>query len=191
MTGARCSSLPTVDTTPDLERDALLSALDDQRTHVLRTLEGLLETDLRRSLLPSGWTPLGLLRHLTIDVERFWFRVVIAGERIALPSDDEVWRISDDTKADDVLEAYRVEARRSDDVIRARSLDAPSARWPLTAIPGTPDRDLHATVLHVIAETATHAGHLDIVRELLDGHQHLVMTDLTDPAGQPLQKEPS
>ncbi|WP_432485496.1 DinB family protein [Kineococcus esterisolvens] len=179
--------------TPEPEHDALLSCLDDQRTHLLLALDGLSEADLRRSVLPSGWTPLGLVNHLTIDVERFWFRVVVAGERLALPTDDAVWRVPQDRTAEDVVQCYRAEARRSDEVIRTRLLDAPSARWPLTAFPGTPDRDLRATVLHVIAETAAHAGHLDVVRELLDGHQHLVMTDFsdTDLGGRSPQEEPS
>ncbi|MGY1838215.1 MULTISPECIES: DinB family protein [unclassified Modestobacter] len=163
------------------EREALLSSLNHQRAHVLDVLEGLTEKELRRSVVPSGWTPLGLLSHLTIDVERFWFRVVVAGERLTFPSDDQVWRIPEDRRASDVVEAYRAEARRSDRLIRARALDAPSARWPLTAFPGTPDLDLRTTVLHVITETAGHAGHLDVVRELIDGHQHLVMTEFSDP----------
>ena len=161
------------------EHDALLSSLRDQRSHVLHALDGLSDSELRRSVLPSRWTPLGMLSHLTIDVERFWFRVVVAGQRVTFPTDDEVWRISEGRQAEDVMEAYRAEARHSDDVIRARALDEPSARWPLSAFPGTPDRALRATVLHVIAETAAHAGHLDVVRELIDGHQHLVMTEFT------------
>jgi len=61
------------------ESRALLSSLSDQRDHVLGILEGLSEEALRRPVLPSGWTCLGLVRHLTIDVERFWFRSIVAG----------------------------------------------------------------------------------------------------------------
>ncbi len=60
------------------ELDALKGALDHQRAHVLGILEGLSEDDLRRPVLPSGWSCLALLRHLTLDVERFWFPGVIA-----------------------------------------------------------------------------------------------------------------
>ncbi len=59
---------------PGVEQKALLSCLDRQRDHVLGTLDGLPGEALRRPVLPSGWTCLGLVRHLAIDVERFWFR---------------------------------------------------------------------------------------------------------------------
>ncbi|MFC6075219.1 DinB family protein [Microbispora bryophytorum] len=55
--------------------------MDRQREHVLGVLEGLSEEDLRRPVLPSGWSCLALLRHLTLDVERFRFPGVIAGEQ--------------------------------------------------------------------------------------------------------------
>jgi len=59
----------------------LVSSLNAQRDHVLGILEGLSEEALRRPVLPSGWTCLGLVRHLAIDVERFWFASIIAGKR--------------------------------------------------------------------------------------------------------------
>ena len=62
------------------ELDALKGALDRQREHVVGILEGLSAQDLRRPVLPSGWSCLALLRHLTLDVEHFWFPGVIAGE---------------------------------------------------------------------------------------------------------------
>src|ERR1700733_13570180 len=66
--------------TDDDERKALLSALNAQRQHVLGILEGLPEEPLRRPVLPSGWTCVGLVHHLALDVERFWFRTVVAGQ---------------------------------------------------------------------------------------------------------------
>src|SRR5689334_1294698 len=62
------------------ELGALKGALDRQREHVVGILEGLSEEQLRRPVLPSGWSCLALLRHLTLDVERFWFLGVLAGE---------------------------------------------------------------------------------------------------------------
>ncbi len=62
------------------ERAALLDWLNDQRSHVLGVMKGLPEEALRRPVLPSGWTCLGMLRHLAVDDERFWFRGVAAGE---------------------------------------------------------------------------------------------------------------
>ena len=64
----------------DDETQALLTSLNAQREHVLGALDGLSEDVLRRALLPSGWTPLGMVQHLALDVERFWFRCAVAGE---------------------------------------------------------------------------------------------------------------
>lgn len=167
------------------ERETLLATLQDQRNHVLETLEGLSEHDLHRAVLPSGWTPLGLVRHLTVDVERFWFRRVIAGEDVEFPSDHEVWHAGAQAPSGDVVGAYRAEARLSDAVVRARELGSRPVTWPLPDLPGVPDRDVRGTLLHVITETAAHAGHLDVVRELLDGRLHLVLTDFSQPADAP------
>ncbi|HEU5416746.1 MAG TPA: DUF664 domain-containing protein, partial [Streptosporangiaceae bacterium] len=58
------------------ETGLLLDYLNGQRRHVLGILDDLSEDDLRRPVLPSGWTSLGMVRHLALDVERFWFRAV-------------------------------------------------------------------------------------------------------------------
>jgi len=62
----------------------LLRYVGAQREHVLGILEGLDEAALRKPLLPSGWSCLGLVQHLALDVERFWFQAVIAGEQAAI-----------------------------------------------------------------------------------------------------------
>ncbi len=80
---------------PDREREALLEWLEDQRGHVLGVLKGLSEDNLRRPVLPSGWSCLALVRHLAVDDERFWFRGVAAGEAVDL-NDDTGWRPSPD-----------------------------------------------------------------------------------------------
>src|ERR1700759_1486634 len=67
----------------DPETSALLAILDRQREHVLGILDGLPGDELRRPVLPSGWNCLGLVQHLTLDVERFWFRDVVAGLDVA------------------------------------------------------------------------------------------------------------
>jgi uncharacterized damage-inducible protein DinB len=158
------------------ERDALLTVLRDQREHVLRAVAGLPDDALRRPVLPSGWTCLGLVQHLALDVERFWFRAVVAGEAVELCADDEAWRVDAATPASAVLEAYRQEARVADEIILSGDLAAEPAWWPVDLFGDLPVRDLRSTLLAVIVETACHAGHLDAVRELLDGHQHLVLT---------------
>ena len=158
------------------ESAALLDALRSQRAHVLGILDGLSDTDLRRPVLPSGWSCLGLVNHLTLDVERFWFRAVIAGETVELPSGDEGWRVGADTPARVVLDAYRDEALLADAVIAATPLDAAPRWWPEDLFGAMPREDLRRTVLHVLTETACHAGHLDAAAELIDGRRWLVMT---------------
>ena len=158
------------------EKSLLLATLNGERNHVLGSLRGLSDADLRRPVLPSGWSCLGLVHHLAVDVERFWFRAVLAGERVELHSGDGGWRAADDLPAEAVLELYREEARRSDAVAEARTLDAGPFWWPVELFPGLPVRDLRQVLLSVITETATHAGHLDAARELIDGRTWLVLT---------------
>ena len=158
------------------ETSLLLGYLNGQRKHVLGILDGLSEEDLRRPVLPSGWTALGMVRHLALDVERFWFRAVVAGEQVDLASGDEAWQVAPEEPAEAVLAQYRDEVALADAIIAARSLDALPAWWPSEIFPDMPEQQLRQTILHVIAETATHAGHLDAVRELIDGRTWLVLT---------------
>ena len=165
-----------MDESSDDERAALLAQLTAQRRHVVGILDGLDEETLRRPMLPSGWSCLGLLRHLALDVERFWFRAVVAGEQVPLEEGDGGWRVSPDEPVAAVFELYQDEIERADVIVRARSLDAVAAWWPDQIFPGLPREPLRETVLHVMTETATHAGHLDVVRELVDGRQWMVLT---------------
>jgi hypothetical protein len=158
------------------ERSALLGWLGYQREHVLGILEGLSEDDLRRPVLPSGWTCLGLVNHLALDVERFWFRAVAAGEQVVLPDGDAAWRVSPELPAEAVFDLYREEMALADAVITSTALDAPPVWWPSDIFPDLPPRDLRNNILAVITETASHAGHLDAVRELIDGRTWLVLT---------------
>ena len=155
---------------------ALLRSLTAQRRHVLGILEGLPEEALRRRVLPSGWTCLGLVRHLALDVERFWFRAVLAGEPVDLEEGDGAWQVPAEMAAEDVFELYRRETEAADAVLATTPLDAGPRWWPEDLFEGMPPMDLQRTILHVIAETACHAGHLDAARELIDGRQHFVLT---------------
>jgi hypothetical protein len=169
-------SAMTLSATDD-EKSSLRSALTDQRDHVLGILEGLSEEQLRRPVLPSQWTCLGLVNHLAVDVERFWFRDVVAGHEI--PIEDVVadaWQVRDDLTGDAVFALYRREIALANAVIDATALDATPANWPVERWPNWRFRDLQETMLHVITETAVHAGHLDAVRELIDGRRWLVLT---------------
>lgn len=69
----------------DNELEALRGYLDTRREHVLGIIDGLADADLRRPVLPSGWSCPGLVCHLMLDVERFWFAGVVAGEPDAAP----------------------------------------------------------------------------------------------------------
>lgn len=155
------------------EMEALLGQLEAQRRHVLGILEGLSEEQLRRPVLPSGWHCLGLVKHLALDDERYWFRSVVAGEP---PEPDADWQVGPQQSAEDIFDLYRDEIRRSDAVIAATAPDTPPRRPdPVLGLP-----DLRSIVLHVIAETAVHAGHLDAVRELIDGRQWVVLNTASD-----------
>jgi Protein of unknown function (DUF664) len=159
----------------DDEKDALRASLNSQREHVLGTLEGLSEDDLRKPALPSGWTPLGMVQHLTLEVERFWFRAAVAGEPMTLTSDDQAWQVPADVPSAAILGLYRDEIARADAIMEATPIDAMPKWWP-DFFEDFPPRPLRKTILHVITETATHAGHLDAARELIDGSQWVVLT---------------
>jgi len=156
---------------------ALLSSLTNQRNHVLGILDGLSEEQLRQPVLPSGWSCLGMVQHLTISDERFWFRGIVAGDAAHVSTSDEaakaVWQVAPAVPASDVLDAYRREIDLTDAVIRATPLDQPPAVWPVEIWPNWRLPDFRAVMLHVITETACHAGHLDAARELIDGRQWL------------------
>ena len=161
------------------ETDVLLAALNAQRRHVLGITEGLSDEDMRRPALPTGWTAAGMVRHLALDVERFWFRGIVAGEPIELDRpDDAVWTVGADESVGAVLDLYRREIELANAIIAATDPSAPPAWWPEDHFPpGFVMRDLRQIVLHVITETACHAGHLDAARELIDGRTWLILTD--------------
>ncbi|MDQ6716619.1 MAG: DinB family protein [Actinomycetota bacterium] len=172
----------TPDDRAELPREArvLLTALANQREHVLGAVDGLSGDALRRPVLPSSWSCLGLVQHLALDVERFWFRGVVAGEdlviRAVTEGTDDAWQVATETPAEQVLEAYRREARLADAVIASTPLDAQPGWWPDFFGDYRLD-DLRAVLVHVLTETACHAGHLDAARELVDGKQWLVLTE--------------
>lgn len=159
---------------------ALLASLEAQRRHVLGILEGLDEEALHRPVLPSGWNCLGLVRHLALDVEQFWFRGALGADpeviAWALAEHEEPWEVGPDVTSADVFALYRAQAALADAVIEGCAPDAAPAWWP-TEIFGPPHlHSVREVVLHVVTETACHAGHLDAARELIDGRQRLVLT---------------
>jgi hypothetical protein len=156
------------------EFDSLTRALENQRGHILATVDGLNETELTRPFSPSGWTPAGLVQHLALDVERYWFRVVFAGQDVEGDGEPtRAWHVAAGGGLA-AVERYREECALANEVIAAHSANDEPIAWP--------DRwgswrlaNLSEMTLHVIVETACHAGHMDLAREFLDGTQHRVI----------------
>ena len=168
---------------PAVEREALAFFLAAQRASVLAIVDGLAEDQLSRTVVPSGWTPAGMIEHLG-DAERVWFQYVVAGES----NDDQDDQPDDVDRADgtasngfrprrnvaEALSYYRVQTVRSDEILAATPLDArPAARPPVDIGIADDVMTVRDVVLHVIEETARHAGHLDVARELIDGRTGL------------------
>src|SRR3954470_8301755 len=106
---------PATGETPD-ERELLLSCLTGQRAHVLAQLEGLSDEQLRRPVLPSSWSCLGLVRHLTLSDERHWFQVVIAGKPLDFwpEGHNGDWLVPPDEPIAEVIDGYRAAIARAD-----------------------------------------------------------------------------
>jgi Protein of unknown function (DUF664) len=144
-------------------------------------VDGLDEEAFRRPVLPSGWSCLGLINHLSLDVERFWFQAVVAGSPglidELLDSSENAWNVSTDLSGHDVLERYQHNIEQADFIIGSTSVEAAPAWWPEDQFGTFRIDTVRGIILHVLSETAAHAGHLDAARELIDGKQHLVLTD--------------
>lgn len=147
------------------EKTMLTAFLDYQRATMVRKAEGLTDAQARWSPVGSGTSLFGLLAHL-VAVERWWFVKVVAGEDVALPwsreDPDADWRGAEYATLADVVAAYEQACARSNEIARATDLDA-------TGHPPRPLVTLRWVLVHMVEETARHAGHADIVREQLDG----------------------
>jgi hypothetical protein len=161
-------------TEEDDEKVALIAFLEYQRASVLSIVEGLSEDAWHTSVVPSGWTPAGFVEHLG-GAEYHWFQDVVEGNKYVPPPDEEFTPYDphaafvSDLPSAEILRNYREECQRSDAVLARTSMSAkprglhggeevPTVRW---------------VVLHMIEETASHSGHLEIARELLDGQTRL------------------
>lgn len=146
-------------TTGPSEKDVLLGFLDYLRASVASKVEGVPEPQVRTPGVGSGTNLLGLVKHLT-HVERHWLlgHHVTNWEATFHPAPDET------TEA--LLAAYRETNARANEVITAcTDLTTPAPR-PTTS--GTAPT-MRWTLTHMIEETGRHAGHTDILRELIDG----------------------
>ncbi|MEV6485651.1 DinB family protein [Streptomyces sp. NPDC051576] len=155
---------------PDFKAD-LRVFLQDARDTLLWKLEGLSEYDIRRPMTPTGTNLLGLVKHLA-GAEAFYFGTVfgrpVDGPALWIAGDAEpnadLWATPDETR-ERIVGDYRRVCAHSDATIEALPLDA------IGRIPGerVTELTLHRTLVHMTYETSRHAGHADIVRELVDG----------------------
>jgi uncharacterized damage-inducible protein DinB len=155
------------------ELDQLTSYLDLQRATMLWKTEGLTREQLALPHPPSSLTLGGLLNHLAL-VEDSWFRVRFAG----LP-EQELWAGIDwdadpDFEFRTAAELEPEDLRRRYEEACARSRDVVAAAQSLDQLSVEPRRngahfDLRWMLLHLIEETARHAGHADLIREAIDG----------------------
>ena len=162
------------------EKELLRQYLDGEREHVLGILDGLSEEQLRRPVLPSGWNCLGMVKHLALADEHYWFRCVVAGEPFDFfpAGPDAEWQVGPDESAADVFALYRDEIAHSNAIIAATPSDAaPRQLDPRWGEWGKRFTNLRIVMLHMLKETACHAGHLDAAAELLDGRQWIVIGD--------------
>jgi Protein of unknown function (DUF664) len=158
---------------PDLKQE-LHRRLGAGRAGLLSRLEGLTEYDLRRPLTPTGTNLLGLVKHLA-GIEYGYLGDAFgrrAPEVLPWYEDGSVWQNADMWAApaesgDYILGLYQRACRHADLTIDSLDLDAVGsvAHWP----PGKRSVTLGDLLILMVAETAQHAGHADIVRELIDG----------------------
>ena len=160
------------------EDQALLDFLAAQRAAVLSIVAGLDEQAWHRPVVPSGWTPAGLVEHLG-GAEWHWFQGVVTGAKPEPPPGDEdlppydpTAAFASDLPSAEIIGFYRDQCASSDAVLAVTPLSAPPRGKH--GVPGEDEPpDVRWIVLHMIEETARHAGHLDIARELLDGQTGL------------------
>jgi uncharacterized damage-inducible protein DinB len=153
-------------TAPDLvgsEREVLIRYLNKNRDAVVRTLQDLDEEQRRRHVVPSGTSLLGIVRHLT-GVEEHWFQRVFLGDD---RERDQSMEVPGTSTAAGIVEAYRAACARSDEIVRS----CPDLSTLAAMVnPGEDERvSLRRVTAHMLEETARHAGHADILRELIDG----------------------
>ena len=151
--------------------EVLVGYLDYFRSVVLAKVDGLSEDQLRGSILPSGWSPLELVKHLTY-VELRWLEWGFEGRPVDNPwgdgnADGDRWQVLADETAATLTEALARRGQETAAIARRHELDelgAPGERWD-----GAPPPTLERCLLHLMQEYARHLGHLDVVRELIDG----------------------
>jgi hypothetical protein len=141
------------------ERETLHALLHYQRESLVRKVADVDDAAARRAYVGSGTTLLWLIKHIA-HAETLWFVHRFAGEVVAL--DDDVVREGDTVAA--AIDSYRQTWLRVDTIVATASLD--------DLCRGLGDQEslnLRWVMMHLLEETARHAGHADILRELIDG----------------------
>ncbi len=156
------------------ERSVLQEALQDARDSVLRAVGGVGEYDLRRPMTPTGTNLLGIVKHLA-SVQYGYLGDVFGSpspERMAWIDDGSVWEGADmwatpDESSDYIIGLYRRSSEHGDRTIAEHDLgDIGIVSWWHE---GAQQLTLRGAIVRMISETAQHAGHADITRELIDG----------------------
>jgi hypothetical protein len=174
-------------TSLDVKGD-LHTYLQGARESLVWKLEGLSDYDIRRPLTPTGTNLLGLVKHSSGTHLRYFGTVFDRPNAISLPSqaegaepNAEFWAAPDEAR-DDIVDLYRRTWQVADATIVDLPLDA-VGRVPWWGVDTTVT--LHHVLVHVTAETQRHAGHADIVRELIDGSAGLLKEHDNLPSGDP------
>jgi hypothetical protein len=147
--------------------------LDKQRRALLAKLDGIDERDVRWPMTPSGTNLLGLVKHVASNELGYFGEVFDRPSNVPLPwfaegaeINADMWATAEESR-EDIIALYQQAAAHADATIQALSLESPGRVpwWP-------PDREqvtLQQIMVYVTAEIARHAGHADIIRELIDG----------------------
>ena len=159
------------------ERRDLLETLRTHRYFLRTTVHGLTDDQARTRSTPSELTLGGLIKHVAAT-ESGWIDFVVDGPQAMAPPEDgdysayeNGFRLTEDETLAGALERYAEVAARTDALVETVDLDA---SWPLPPAPWFEPgatRSARRVFLHVVAETAQHAGHADIIREAIDGQK--------------------
>jgi uncharacterized damage-inducible protein DinB len=148
------------------EKESLRASLQRHRDAVRWKLQGLDDEQLRRRMTPSGTHLLGLVKHLA-TVEYGWFCLPFGRESKAQPWDPKDpefdMRVEPGETAADIIAFYRQACVDADAVINAVDIEELGVSWE------GEDVTMRWILIHMIEETARHAGHMDLMRELIDG----------------------
>ncbi len=143
----------------------LLAFLDQQRATLIWKLDGLSDAQLREPHHTTGFSLLGLLKHL-IRVERTWFQERLMGEQVdGQPNDETAWVPERVESFETLILQYREVCRRSNEIARSLPMDQNTLQPSSTHGVVT----LQWVLFHMLEETARHLGHADIIRQSIDG----------------------